>query len=88
MSSITATPVSLINGPLLLQNLGPDDLFVGQSDMSGNPLVTQANGFRLSTGESISFGSTSSKISVVSTGTSEVRYLSSGTGVYTAVASV
>lgn len=86
MASVTTTPVALFVGPLLIQNLGPDDLYVGQSDMNENPLVTSSNGFRLSTGESVSIGTITSKISVVSTGTSEVRYLSSGTGVYAAVA--
>ena len=86
MASVTTNAVSLEAGPLLLQNLGPDDLYVGHSAMDGTPTVTAEAGFRLSAGESISVQSTSSKISVVSSGTSEVRYLKSGTGVYAAAA--
>lgn len=85
MASVSTIPVSLAAGPLLLQNLGPDDLYVGHSYADGTPTVTPSTGFRLSTGESISVQSTSTKISVVSVGTSEVRYLSAGTGVYAAV---
>lgn len=82
MSAVTTVAVALGPGPRLIQNLGPDDLYVGSSNMNGDPLVTAEDGIRLSSGESISLQSTSSKISVVSSGTSEVRHLSSGTGVY------
>ena len=84
MSSVGTTPIAVGLGPRLVQNLGPDDLYIGHSDVSGNPLVTVEAGIRLSAGESISLASTSTQISVVSSGTSEVRNLSSGSGMYSA----
>lgn len=84
MASVGTTPVTVGPGPRLVQNLGPDDLYIGHSNVDGAPLVTVAAGIRLSAGESISLASTSTAISVVSSGTSEVRNLSSGSGMYSA----
>lgn len=77
MTDIATTPVALVAGPVLIQNLGPDDLYVGASDMNNFPLVTVEEGVKIGTGEWISFDRTTSKISVVSTGTSDIRYLAS-----------
>jgi len=83
MSTVTTTPVILNAGSQLIQNLGPDDLYVGQT-ADGVAAVTTANGIRLSVGESISYNNQNTKPSVVSSGTSEVRTMHSVTGVYLA----
>ncbi|AOZ64953.1 hypothetical protein SEA_JAYLOCIRAPTOR_3 [Streptomyces phage Jaylociraptor] len=85
MSTVTTTPVILNAGSQLIQNLGPDDLYVGQT-ADGVATVTTANGIRLSVGESISYNNQNTKPSVVSSGTSEVRTMHSVTGVYLASA--
>ncbi len=87
MATVTTTPVVLSVGSQLIQNLGPDDLYVGQSYSDGTPTVTTANGIRLSVGESISYNNQNTKPSVVSSGTSEVRTMHSVTGIYLASAS-
>lgn len=86
MSTVTTTPVILNAGSQLIQNLGPDDLYVGPT-ADGVATVTTANGIRLSVGESISYNNQNTNPSVVSSGTSEVRTMHSVTGVYLASAS-
>lgn len=82
MASVGSTPMTLMKGPLLIQNLGPDVVYVGHSTVLDIPEVSDEEGFQVSPGRTISIGPTNTKISVVSAGDSDVRTLASGTGVY------
>jgi hypothetical protein len=77
MPSVGSSSAQLGQGPCLVQNLGPDDLYVGVSDT-----VTTGDGIRISAGDSASVGFTSSPLYGISSGTSDVRLLAAGTGIY------
>lgn len=78
MASVGTTAVHIGSG-LLVQNLGPDDLYIGEST------VTEANGVFVAAGNSAAVGYGLSYY-VVSSGTSDVRVLGGGVGVFTGVA--
>lgn len=82
MATATTTPTTIGSSACLLQNLGPDNLYVGNSDSSGNPLVTSTNGFRLAAGQSVAVTNGSTETSIVSEGSSEYRILNRGIGVF------
>ena len=75
MPSVTGTAVAIASGGLV-QNLGPDDVYLGNSD------VTTSNGTMLAAGESIAVGETNTPLYAVSSGTSDVRTLARATGIF------
>ena len=77
---IGTTPVNLGSGNALFQNLGPDLLYVGRQ--LGNDLPTEDTGVRIAAGEAITLGAGSQAIYAVSAGTSDVRVLGAGTGIF------
>ena len=77
MPSVGSTPVSLGQSGQLIQNLGPDDLYV--QPFSG---VTVQSGFRIPSGKSVAVGYANGGLYAVSAGTSEVRTLGGGTGMF------
>lgn len=76
MPSIGTTVLSIGSGPMLIQNLGDDDLYV--LDESS---VTIDTGVQLITGASVVVGDGES-FYAVSEGTSDVRILGRGTGIF------
>ena len=76
MPSVSSTPVDLGSGSVLIQNLGPGDLFLG------DPGVTTETGFRISAGSSVTVGYSNSRFYVVSDSTSDARVLSAGSGFF------
>ena len=76
MPYVSSTPVNLGSGSVLIQNLGPDDLFLGSLG------VTVETGVRISAGSSITVGYDSEQFYAVSAGTSDARVLASGSGIF------
>lgn len=76
MPSVGTTAVSVGSGPILIQNLGDDDLYV-----LDEPSVTADTGVQLITGQSVAVGDGES-FYVISEGTSDVRVLGHGTGIF------
>lgn len=76
MATVTDTPVLIGDDSYLIQNLGPDDLYVGDSS------VTTSTGVQVNSGESLTVGATNGSVYVISDGTSDVRTLTRGLGVY------
>lgn len=78
MTNVGTTPVSFGTDGQLIQNLGPDLLYV-QSD----PSVDATTGLQLGVGDCLStLYSTGGLLYAVSAGNSEVRELISGTGIF------
>lgn len=75
MPSVGETPVPLGVDAYLIKNLGPDDVYVGNSD------VTTSNGFPLTMGDSLAVGYGNESTFAVSDGTSDVRILPRGSSV-------
>lgn len=71
-------PVAIGTGPLLIKNLGPDLVYLGDSAVDEN------NGFPLAIGESVAVLYTNRGGYAVSEGTSDVRHLTGGTGIFPA----
>ena len=80
MSTIDTTSVTLTTSGALVQNLGPDELYI--ADVSP---ATSTNGFRLESGESLAVGSGRTYYAV-SAGSSDVRLLGGASGVFDDVA--
>lgn len=76
MPNVGTSPVNLAGEYPLIQNLGPDPLYIGDRST-----VTAATGVRLTTGQSFT-ASKSSGTWVVSSGTSDVRLVNRGTGIH------
>ena len=76
MPSVSSTPVDFGSGSVLIQNLGPGDLFLG------GPGVTTETGVRISAGSSVTVGYNSSHFYGVSDSTSDARVLSAGSGIF------
>lgn len=70
----TAVPIASAG---LIQNLGPDPVYIG-----GSSAVTSANGLRVASGEALAVGTSTSTLYAISGGTSDVRTLSRGTGIF------
>lgn len=79
---VTTTPHRLGSSGYLIQNQGPDALYVGEDD------VDEDIGFRVLSGEAVAVGDTSWDIYVVSEGTSTVEILGKGEGLYSPPAEV
>ena len=62
MPAISSTPVDLGSGSVLIQNLGPGNLFIG------GPYVNTETGVRISAGSSVTVGYSSSRVYGVSVG--------------------
>lgn len=77
MPSISTTATSLGSNPGLVQNLGPNNLYLGGSS------VTASNGLEVTPGESVSVGFTNSPIYGISAGTSDVRVMGGARGIFT-----
>jgi hypothetical protein len=77
--SITTTASPLPSGGLI-QNLGPDEIYVGESSA-----VTSSTGVRVSADEVIAVGFVNLGLYAVSAGTSDVRTLTRGTGIFPTV---
>lgn len=74
--NVGATPVKIGRGPMIIQNIGPDPLRVGFSNVTG------ATGLHLTAGASCVMGYTSDEIWVMSSATScDVRVLPGGIGI-------
>jgi hypothetical protein len=77
---VTTTPQRLGSSGYLIQNLGPDPLYVGEST------VTEDNGVKLESGVCVVVGNTSNDVYVVSEGTSEIQLLGEGMGLFSPAA--
>jgi hypothetical protein len=75
---VTTTPVSLGTGAQLIQNLGPDALYLGDAS------VDEDTGVLLNANESIVVGNLNHPLFAVSADTSDVRTLSRGQGIFPA----
>jgi hypothetical protein len=76
MPTIEETAVSIASAGLI-QNLGPDAVYIGGT------AVTTETGFRVSSGEALAVGTATSMLYAVSDGTSDVRILNRATGIFT-----
>lgn len=74
--NVTTTPSRLGNSGFLIQNLGPDTLYVGEASVNSD------NGFRVISGAAVVVGDTTWDVYVVSEGDSEVYLLGEGGGIY------
>lgn len=81
MGNVTTTPAIIGEDPCLIQNLGPDILYVGYQD------VTSSNGVQVASGGHAVIGETNDPVYVVSVGTSDVRILGRGENLYSPPAS-
>lgn len=87
--SVTATPKRICNGVSLVQNLGPDALYVDVSTSptdGPSPVLSSSNGVQVSSGEAVSFDNENLHVWGISGGTSDVRVLEGGNGIYGAAA--
>ena len=76
--NVDTTPVKVGTGPMIIQNIGPDPLRVGFSN------VTADNGLHLTAGAACVVGHTGGDIYVrSSTGNCDVRILPGGIGFFT-----
>lgn len=75
---VATTPVSLGTGSKLIQNLGPDALYLG------GETVDDETGVVLNANESIVVGDMTHPLFVVSAAASDVRTLSRGLGIFPA----
>ena len=75
---VTTTPVALGTSAMLIQNLGPDALYLGEAD------VTDETGVLVSPGESLVVGNLNHPLYAVSSAASDVRILVRGQGIFPA----
>ena len=76
MPNVTTTPLNIGASAVLIQNLGPGDLFVGAA------AVTSATGVKISAGDSITMGYSSQPTYIVSSATSDARLMYGATGIF------
>lgn len=76
MPSVTTSPVLLTSEGALIQNLGPDDLFVTDEETA-----TAADGVQVSMGNAVAVGD-GQLYHGVSAGTSDVRVLRNCVGIF------
>ena len=69
-------PVALPTKGCLVQNLGPDTIYIGESDVSSGDGVT------VLVNEAVAIGAFNRPVYAVSDGTSDVRLLGRGTGMF------
>lgn len=79
MPTITTTAVPIAASGLI-QNIGPDPVYIGEGS------VTTTTGVRLSEGQALAVGSSNGKLYAVSSGSSDVRVLPRATGLFSAEA--
>lgn len=79
MPTITTT-ASPIASASLIQNLGPDTLYINEGS------VTAQTGVRVSVGEALVVGTSNDTLYAVSDGSSDVRVLGRATGIFSAEA--
>lgn len=79
MATITTT-ASVVASNSLIQNLGPDTLYVGEGSVSAS------TGIRVDVGKAIAIGTVNGTLYAVSAGSSDVRVLGRATGVFLASA--
>lgn len=84
MTSVGTSAVNFGSVDMLIQNLGPDDLYVGiyNGHNDGAQFPEDGNGIRLVNGESVSVNGSYGDVYCVSTGTSDVRSLPGGSGFF------
>lgn len=75
MPSVTTT-AQRIPSAGLIQNLGPDEVYIGESSS-----VTTSTGLEIVAGESLAVGNTNANLYAISAGTSDVRTLTRATGI-------
>jgi hypothetical protein len=75
MADIGTTAVPIQSGGLI-QNLGPDPIYVGES------AVTSTTGVRIAAGDSLVVGSMNAPLLVVSEDSSDVRFLGRAMGIF------
>lgn len=81
MPSIGTSAEQLASGDCLVQNLGPDALYLGRDES-----VDASSGVKVAAGDAVSVAYTSQPLHGVSVGTSDVRILEAGTGIFVAPA--
>lgn len=83
--AVATDPVHIGGGFVLIQNLGPDDLYVEvTAENQPEPDLTADTGLQIGAGQSVSFDNSNFWIWGVSDGTSDVRSLEGGSGVFAA----
>lgn len=75
MPTITTT-AGRVPSAGLIQNLGPDDVYIGESSS-----VTSSTGLKIVAGKSVAVGNTNGTLYAISAGTSDVRSLTRATGI-------
>jgi hypothetical protein len=75
--NVGTTAVSVGTGPGLVQNLGPDEMYVGNS--TG---LTSSTGVLVPANKAMAFGFSNTPIYVISAGASDVRFLYGGSGLF------
>ena len=76
MPTVEDMPVLLKPAARLIQNLGPDPIFVGEEG------VTEDDGIQLLAGQGMSVSYTNYNLFMVSSGTADVRTLGQGDGIF------
>lgn len=76
MTAVADEPVGIGTGPQLVQNLGPDVIYVG------GPNVDDTTGFTVQPGETFAMLYNGTPSYAVSAGNSDVRRLPGGSGMY------
>lgn len=75
MPSVSDDAVIISNGPGLIQNLGPDEVYIGEDG------VTSSTGIKVLSGQAITMAVPNEPTYAVSAGTSDVRFLSRCQGI-------
>jgi len=76
MTTVANVPIVIGSGPQMIQNLGPDTIYVG------GPSVTAETGFTVKIGETFAMLYNGTPSYAVSAGNSDVRRLPGGSGMY------
>lgn len=76
MTAVADEPVVIGTGPQMVQNLGPDVIYVG------GPNVDATTGFPIKNGETFAMLYTGTPSYAISVGNSDVRRLPGGSGMY------
>lgn len=86
MTAVGTEPVNFGTNSQLIQNLGPDEIYVGvyNAYYDDSDLPTSGTGVKVSAGESLAASGVSGDVYCVSAGTSDVRSLAGGSGIFPA----
>ncbi len=74
--NVTTSPVALPQYACLIQNLGPDTLYLAE------PTVSVGAGVQVLVDQAVTIGASNSVMYAVSEGTSDVRILGEGLGMF------